>query len=176
MLTVEEIRKRNQDWDYFINSLSILVDFLGNPQSLRNAPSLEERIETSIPESSVKKRVKEIEDPVASQQDKKNGKKLQFSPEVTEAPRKPLTKYATERMLVIHPSHKISEISETFIQQTLSDDRDTLIVELQEQLKKDHFVISQLQHENRELKKKSLKESFKKDTSVIVERPTIRKL
>jgi hypothetical protein len=173
LLVLEELRKRNRDWESFLNSSSIAVDSLGIPQSLRNAPSSVERTATSIPESFVKKREKETEDPVASQQAKKKGKKLQFSPEVTEAPRKPLTKSATKRMHVIHTSQEISETPETFIQPTLSDDRDTSIIELQEQLKKAHFVIAQLQHENRELKKKSLEEYFRKDTSVIGERSTL---
>ena len=63
---------------------------------------------------------------------------------MTKAPRKPLTKSATKRMLVIHTSQEISETLETFIQATLSKDRDTSIIELQEQLKKDHFVLAQL--------------------------------
>ena len=88
----------------FLNSSSIAVDSLGNPQSLRNAPSSAERTATSIPESSIKKMEKETEDPVASQQDKKKGKKLQFSPEVTEAPRKPIIGFTTKRMCVIHTS------------------------------------------------------------------------
>jgi hypothetical protein len=41
---------------------------------------------------------------------------------------------------------------------------------LQEQLKKAHFVIAQLKHINRELKKKSLEEAFRKNTYVIGER------
>jgi hypothetical protein len=49
-------------------------------------------------------------------------------------------------------------------------------MELQGQLKEAYFVIAQLQHENRELKRKSLEEASRKDTSVIVERPATRKL
>jgi hypothetical protein len=63
-------------------------------------------------------------------------------------------------MHVIHTSKETSEALEAFIQPTLSDDKYTSIIELQEQLKKAHFVIAQLQHENRELKKKSLEEVF----------------
>jgi hypothetical protein len=44
---------------------------------------------------------------------------------------------------------------------------------LQEQLKKASIVIAQLQHENKELKKKSLEEDFRKDTPMIVERSTL---
>ena len=132
LLIVEELRKRNQYWESFLISLSIATDSLGSPQSLRNAPSSAERTATTILESSVKKRVKETEEAVASQQVKKKGKKLQFSPEVTKAPRKPINKFAAKRMLVIHTSQEISETPKTFIQPTLSDDRDTSIIELQE--------------------------------------------
>jgi hypothetical protein len=67
LLVLEEIKKRIQDWESFLNSSSIVVYFLGIPQSLRNSASLVEKIATSIPESSVKKREKEIEDPIPSQ-------------------------------------------------------------------------------------------------------------
>jgi hypothetical protein len=92
---------------------------------------------------------------------------------VIDAPRKPLTKSVEKRMHVIHTSKEISKIPETFIQRTLSDDRDASIIELQKQLKKAHSVIAQLQHENRELKKKSLEGDFRKDTFVIRERSTL---
>jgi hypothetical protein len=71
---------------------------------LRNSPSSVERTATSIPDIYVKKSVKYTEEPIECQHDKKKGNKLQFSPEVTEVPRKPLTKYATKRMIVIHTS------------------------------------------------------------------------
>jgi hypothetical protein len=173
LLVLEELRKRNQDWESFLNSSGIAVDSLSSPQSWRNTPSSVERTATSIPESYVKKRGGETEEPVASQQAKKKGKKLQFSPEVIEAPSKPHTKSATKRIHVVHTTQETSETPENFIQPILSDDKDTSIIELQEQLKKAHFVIAQLQHENRELKKKSLENVFKKDISVIGERSVL---
>jgi hypothetical protein len=104
LLVLEELRKRNQDWESFLNSSSIALDSLGNPKSLRNSPSSIERTATSILEIFVKKREKETEDLVASQHAKIKGKKLQFSSELTEAPRKPFTKFVAKRILVIHTS------------------------------------------------------------------------
>jgi hypothetical protein len=46
-------------------------------------------------------------------------------------------------------------------------------MDLQEQLKKAHFVIAQLQHENREMKKRALEEAFKKDTPVTGEKAVL---
>jgi hypothetical protein len=140
---------------------------------LRNAPSSVEKTATSIPKSSVKKRAKETEEDVVSQQAKNKRKKLQFSLEVVETPSKPLIRSATKRMPAIHTSRETSEIPKAFIQPTLSDEKDTSIIELQEQLKKAHFVIAQLQHENRELKKKSLEEVFRKDASMMGERSAL---
>jgi hypothetical protein len=65
LLVLEELRKRNQDWESFINSSSILVDTLSSPQSWRNTPSSVERTATSIPESYVKKRGGKNEEPIA---------------------------------------------------------------------------------------------------------------
>ena len=61
LLVLEELRKRNQDWESFLNSSIIAVDSLGTPQSLRNSPSSVERTATSIPESFVKKMGGEVE-------------------------------------------------------------------------------------------------------------------
>jgi hypothetical protein len=75
---------------------------------------------------------------------------------VIEAPSKPHTKYATKRTHVVHTNQETNKIPKNFIQPILSYDKDNSIIELQEQLKKAHFFIAQLQHETRELKKKSL--------------------
>jgi hypothetical protein len=74
LLVLEELRKRNQDWESFLISSSIEVDSLGIPQSLRNIPSSVEKTATSIPESYVKKREKETKEPVVSQQLKRKGR------------------------------------------------------------------------------------------------------
>jgi hypothetical protein len=83
------------------------------------------------------------------------------------APSKPLTKSATKRILVVHTTQETIKTPEKFIQSILSDDKDASIIELREHLKKAHFVIMNLEHENRELKKKSLENVFKKDFSII---------
>jgi hypothetical protein len=85
-----------------------------------------------------------------------------------ESPSKPHTKSVAKRILFVHTTHETSKMLENFIQPIFSDEKDTSIIDLQEELKKDHFFIVQLQHENRELKKKSLENVFKKDFSVIV--------
>jgi len=42
---------------------------------------------------------REIEEPVVSQQAKKKGEKLQFSPEVVQTPSKPLNRYAKKEWI-----------------------------------------------------------------------------
>jgi hypothetical protein len=133
---------------------------------MRDTPSSVENTTTFVPESYVKKREKEIEEPAVSQQAKKKGKKLQFSPEVVKVPSKPVTRSATKRMPAMHTSQAPNEAPEAFTEIYLPDDKDNLIIELQEQLKKAHFFIAQLQHENREMKKKSLEQASKKDILV----------
>jgi hypothetical protein len=66
----------------------------------------------------------------------------------------------------MHTSQAPNEVPEAFIEITFHDDKENLIIELQEQLKKAHFVITQLQHENKEMKKKYLEHACKKYTSV----------
>jgi hypothetical protein len=136
---------------------------------MRDTPSSVENTTTYVPEISVKKREKETEEPVVSQQAKKKGKKLQFSPEEVTTPSKPVTRSTTKRMSSMHTSQAPEEDPKSFTETDFPNDKDNLIIELQEQLKKSHFVIAQLQHENREMKKKYLEQASKKDISVIGE-------
>jgi hypothetical protein len=57
----EELRKRNQDWEYFLSSLHIEIDSFSSPPSMRDTLSSIENTTTYIPESSIKKRKKETE-------------------------------------------------------------------------------------------------------------------
>ena len=56
LLVLEQFRKRNQDWESFLNSSGIAVDSQRSPQSWRNTPSSIARTTTSIPDIYVKKR------------------------------------------------------------------------------------------------------------------------
>ena len=66
----------------------------------------------------------------------------------------------------MHTSQELDEYPEAFTKTNLPNEKDSLIIELQVQLKKAHFVIALLQHENREMKKKSLEQASKKDISI----------
>jgi hypothetical protein len=116
LLVLEELRKRNQDWESFLNSSGIAVDSLSIQKRWRNTPSLVERTTTSILKSYIKKREGENEDLVASQQAKKKGKKLQFSPEMIEAPSQPCTKYVEKQIPLVHTTQETSETLENFTQ------------------------------------------------------------
>jgi len=87
---------------------------------------------------------------------------------VVKVPSKPVTRSAAKRMPSMHTSQAPDEAPEAFTETDLPDYKDSLslIIELQEQLKKAHFVIAQLQHESREMKKKALEQAFKKDILV----------
>jgi hypothetical protein len=65
----------------------------------------------------------------------------------------------------MHSSQVPEEEPKAIIEVYYPSDKDNLIIELQEQLKKAHFLISQLQHQNREIKKKALEQTSKKDIS-----------
>jgi hypothetical protein len=137
---------------------------------MRDTPPCVEKTTTYVPESSIKNRAKEIKEPAVSQQAKKKGKKLKFSPEVVKIPSKPLTTSIEKGMYAMHTSQEPSEAPEAFTETSLVDDKDNFINELQEQLKKAHFVIAQVKHKNREMKKKYLEQSFNKYTLVEGER------
>jgi hypothetical protein len=104
----------------------------------------------------------EDEEPAVSQQVKKKGKKLQFSPEEVTTPRKPVTRPAAKRMPSMHTSQEPKEDPKSFIEAYFPNEKDNLIIELQEKLKKSHFFIAQLQRENKEMKKKYLEHASKK--------------
>jgi hypothetical protein len=123
LLVLEELRKRNQDWEAFVSSSQIAVDSFSSPQSMRDTPSSVENTTTSVPESSVKKRAKETEETVVSQQAKKKGKKLQFSPEVVKVPSKPVTRSTTKRMPAMHTSQAPDEDPEAFTETDLPNDK-----------------------------------------------------
>jgi hypothetical protein len=93
----------------FVASSHIAVDSLKNPQSMRDTPSSVENTTTSFYEIFVKKREKETEEPTISQQAKKKGKKLPFSPEEVTTPRKPITRSTTKRMPTMHTSQAPEE-------------------------------------------------------------------
>jgi hypothetical protein len=69
-------------------------------------------------------------------------------------------------MPAMHTSQAPEEDPKSFTETNCPSDKDNLIIELQEQLRKSHFFIAQLQHENREMKKKALEQASKKDISV----------
>jgi hypothetical protein len=81
---------------------------------MRDTPSSAEKTTTFVPDISVKKGEKEIEEPVVSQQDKKKGKKLQFPPEVVNIPNKPLNRSAEKRTPAMHTSQTPNEVPEAF--------------------------------------------------------------
>jgi hypothetical protein len=72
-------------------------------------------------------------------------------------------------MPAMHTSQAHDEALEAFAKKCITNEKYSLIIELEEQLKKAHFVIAQLQHENREMKKKSLEHESKKDILVTCE-------
>jgi hypothetical protein len=109
---------------------------------MRYAPSFVVNTTIFFLESSVKKRGKKIEEPAIRQEAKKRGKKLQFSPEVVKVPSKLVTRSATKNMPIIHTSQALNEAPEEITKINLPDDKDNLIIELQEQLNKTHFVIA----------------------------------
>jgi hypothetical protein len=39
LLVLEELRKRNQDWEAFVASSQIATDYLNSPQIMRDTPS-----------------------------------------------------------------------------------------------------------------------------------------
>jgi hypothetical protein len=166
MLVLEDLRKRNLDWEVFVASSKIADDSLNNPQSMRDTPSLVENTTTSVHQCSVKKREKETDEPTISEQAKKKGKKIQFSPEEVISPSKPVTRLVAKEIPTMHSSQKHEEDPKAFIEEDYPSDKDNLIIELQEQLRKSHIVIVQLQHENREMKKKDLEQASKNDISV----------
>jgi len=129
---------------------------------MRDTPWYVEKTTTYVPESSFKKRAKETEETAVSQQDKNKGKKLQFSPKVFTSPRKLVSRSITKRNPSMHRSKSLDEYIDAFTETNLPIDKYILINELQEQLKKAHFSIAQLQHENKEMKKKSLEKASKK--------------
>jgi hypothetical protein len=68
------------------------------------------------------------------------------------------------------------EALETIPEDDVPDDKDKEISELQEQLKKAHLVIAQLQHDNRELKKTVLERAPKtSERTVTKEAPSVTK-
>jgi hypothetical protein len=69
-------------------------------------------------------------------------------------------------MPAMHPSQAPKEDPKTFKKIDCPSYKDNLIIELQEQLRKSHFGIAQLQHENREMKKKALEQASKNDVLV----------
>jgi hypothetical protein len=130
LLVLEELRKRNQDWEVFVASSQIAVDSLNNPQSMRDTPSSVANTTTYVHQSFVKKREKETEEPAVSQQAKKKGKKLQFSPEEVTTPSKPVTRSATKRMPTMHSSQAPEEDPKAFTETDYPSDKDNLIIEL----------------------------------------------
>jgi hypothetical protein len=87
LLVLEELNKRNQTWQAFLDSSKLTVDLPTSSCSKKDTPSSVERDIQSPVESSVKRPSVSV-DP----SEKKKGKKLQFSPEVVEVPKKPLTR------------------------------------------------------------------------------------
>lgn len=94
LLFLEELRKNNVTWESFLTSSMIAVESFKNHQSRTNTPSSVEKPITYFPEIYVKKRTREIEELVVSQQAKKKGKNLYFSQKVVETPSKPLSRSA----------------------------------------------------------------------------------
>jgi hypothetical protein len=88
----------------FVASSHIASDSFNNPQSMRDTPSSATNTTTYVHECSIKKRARETEEPVVSQQDKKKGKKFQFFSEEVTVPRKPVTRSTTKGIRTIHTS------------------------------------------------------------------------
>jgi hypothetical protein len=58
LLVLEELRKRNRDWETFASTSKITVDSFSSPHRMRDTPSFVAKTITFVPESSVKKREK----------------------------------------------------------------------------------------------------------------------
>lgn len=96
--------------------------------------------------------------------EKKKGKKFNFSLEVVKVPKNSLTKSTTKKFLLEQTFEQPSEPLDAIPKNIVPSDKDKDILELQEQLKKSHLVIAQLQHDNRELKKVSLERKINATT------------
>jgi hypothetical protein len=165
LLVLGELRKMKQDWEFFVASSHIAVDSSNIPQSMTYTPSSVAKTTTYVHQIFVKKMEKENEEPIVSQQAKKKGKKLQFSLEEVTTPSKLITRSTAKRMPSMHSSEEPEEDLKAFTEADYLSDKDNLIIELEEQLRKSYFFITQLQHENTEMKKKALEQISKKDIS-----------
>ena len=62
---------------------------------------------------------------------------------MVKVPSKPVTRSVEKRMPAMHTSQAPDEDPKAFTKTNFPNDKDSLIIELQEQLKKSHFVITQ---------------------------------
>jgi len=87
---------------------------------------------------------------------------------VVDVPKKPLTRSTARRL----PWEQTFETLETIPKDEFVDDKVKEITQLQEQLKKAHMVIAQLQRENRELKKFIVEKTIETIQYVAVDKTT----
>lgn len=158
LLVVEELRKKNQSWQAFLDSSNLTVEFPNNPWSKTDTPSSMVKNVPSAVEGLVK-RPPALVDP----SNKKKGKKLHFSPKVVEVPKKPIKRSAAKKLPMEQTLEQPTEVLDTIPEYVVSDDKDKEIVEQQEQLKKANLVIPQQQHDNKELKEIFLEKTPKID-------------
>jgi hypothetical protein len=95
---------------------------------MRDTPSYVSNTTTFFLDISVKNRAKET---TVSQKAKKKGEKLQFSPDMVIVPRKLFTRSTTKRMNAIHTSQVLDEYLKAFTKTYLPNDKDNLIIDLQ---------------------------------------------
>jgi hypothetical protein len=105
LLVLEELKKLNRDWDYFLYSTRIPLDPKGD------TPSFAEKVDSKDSNGKEKRypkngigKGKEIEDSSPSQQAKKKVRKLHFVDEVVETTKlsSPITRSTTKRSPTLH--------------------------------------------------------------------------
>jgi len=93
LLVVEEMRKRKQSWQAFLDSSKLTSELLDSSWSKNDTPSLMAKDFQPTIERLVKNSQTSVH-----QYDKKKGKKLHFSPKVVEVSKKPYTRVAAKRL------------------------------------------------------------------------------
>lgn len=124
---LEELNRRNQSWQSFIDSSKLAVDLPTSSLSNKETPSSVERDIQLLIGSSMK-RPSIVVDPLK----KKKGKKLHFSPEVVEFPKRPLIRSTAKKLPLEQIIEQPSKPLEAILEYIVPSDKDKEILELQE--------------------------------------------